>query len=334
MRTACCLDVFLRTMLLPQLVHFGAVSNSKLRRLIISGSVCVNGTLLRYPSYALHPGSTVSVMLDRDRFFFEKRPDDIAFELESRAVLYEDDFLIVVNKPPFFPTEGTVVAGRDNMHAAVVRYLQRMSGPSRNSPYCGIMHRLDRETSGVLLFTKQRSVNAAVHEMFEKHTTEKIYRAVCTSKNVPPFPDEFFDVENFIGRISPQSSAAKWGPLPEPRGGVYAHTIFRNLGPGMVPSYHADEKKGGNASLFLKQGSGRSTDGIPVYFMEVKLLTGRTHQIRVHSSSAGFSLLGDTLYGGLPYTRVMLHAAVLTFTHPVTGLRISVEAPLPELFYQ
>src|SRR5574344_1181329 len=175
------LDMFLRGKL-PEYIPGGkdACSNSKIRRLIVAGAVNVNGRQIRIPGFELRRGASIDASVDEDKFFFENQPDDIQFELTEKDVLYEDDVLIVVNKPAFFPTEATITGNRDNLHDAVVRYLWQKNPQLRNPPYAGIMHRLDRETSGVILFTKTRAVNKKVFEMFEQHTAHKVYRAVCS----------------------------------------------------------------------------------------------------------------------------------------------------------
>jgi len=317
------LDIFLRLTLAdamsasckkPSIIE---LSNSKIRRMIIAGAVSVDGLHIRRPAYELAGGQTVCVEFDTEKFFFEKQADDIAFEMTAADVLYEDDDLIAVNKPAFFPTEETIVGGekRDCLHAAVVRYLWTQEARLRNPPYVGIMHRLDRETSGVILFTKTRTVNAAVHEMFEKRSVQKIYRAVCAVSEKASHAqrsrvleeDSTFFVENHIGRISPKSARAKWGALNAAQGGLYARTDFTVLERTVI-------------------------GGIPAVKIEARPLTGRTHQIRVHLASIGLPILGDILYGAPEYKRTMLHAQRLTFQHPINGKTITVSAPLPDEF--
>ena len=316
------LDIFLRSELAQAVSTYVeksaavSLSNSKIRRMIVAGAVNVDGLQIRRPSYELLRGQTICIEFDKEKFFFEKQADDIAFEMTAADVLYEDEDLIAVNKPAFLPTEETIVGGekRDCLHAAVVRYLWAKSA-LRNPPYVGIMHRLDRETSGVILFTKTRSVNAAVHEMFEKRSVQKIYRAVCTISEKTGRTQESlrlekgstFFVENHIGRISPKSARAKWGALNAAQGGLYARTDFTVLERTVI-------------------------GGIPAAKIEARPLTGRTHQIRVHLASIGLPILGDTLYGAPEYKRTMLHAQSLTFQHPVSGKAITVSAPLPNEF--
>lgn len=381
------LDDFLRTELtvfLKKDATQNSVSKGKIRRLIFSGNVFVkNGQgrqeeCTRNPSLLLKRGQTVRVLFDREKFFYEKPSDDIDFELDDSRVIYEDEYIIVVNKPPHFPTESTFVQSRDNLHAAVVRYLHKKAGLDRNAPYAGIMHRLDRDTSGVILFSKQRSVNAALHAAFESpaaleenalfsesddalgsddalengdalpaaraansdgrtvdsrgRAAKKIYLAVCTktgaardfrhkSRPVPrqrpaPPPNSWSEsrpeswpnswpnswtMQNYIGRISPKSEAAKWGALDKAVGGKFAKSEFKIL-----------KEKGG------------------LYLIECVLFTGRTHQLRVHLSESGFPVLGDVLYGGESAGRIFLHSHSLELPHPVSLVPMKFEAPFSD----
>lgn len=301
------LDEFLR-LELPKILN-SPISNSKVRRLIVSGCVRVNNVQTRIPAFVLNVNSNVVVFVDDDKIFFEKQPDDIKFDLTEKEVLFEDDSIIVVNKPTFFPTEAGMVGSRDNLHAAVIRYLfekQKKEHPNmKNPPYVGVMHRLDRETSGVILFTKSRSVNAHCHDMFENHTAQKIYRAVVSVQKTSKVDLKIgsnFTVDFFMNRVSLKSQAAKWGKVSS-KDGVPSKTEFTIVG----------EKKG-------------------KFFVECKPLTGRTHQIRVHLSSLNLAIVGDELYGGENNGRIMLHAQSLLFPHPVTKEIVKIEAPLPEGF--
>lgn len=299
------LDSFLRTVL-PDCKSLAGqeLSNSKIRRLIIAGSVSVNGRVVVRPAFELRGKSEVGVELDTDRFFFEKQPDDIQFEVTDDAVLYEDDDLIFIDKPAFFPVEQTITGSRANLHDAVVDYLWKRNLSLRNPPYVGIMHRLDRTTSGVIVFTKNRAVNKAVSEVFQSHELTKKYIAVVeqsrhaelVSASASPFT-----VEMFMGRISSKSQTAKWGQVPEQKGGQYSKTTFR----------------------VLKQ---ITVENKPCLLLECTLFTGRTHQIRVHLSNQGLPILGDTLYGGIPAQRIYLHASQLSFS--INNKNYNVISPL------
>ena len=284
--------------------YFGteaSVSNSKIRRLIIAGAVFSDGVQRRIPAYAIKKGSRIAVKIDREKFFYEKQNDDISFELSKQSILYEDDFLIIVDKPDRFLTEPTVAGKRDNMHDAVIAWLWKKNPSRKNKPYAGIMHRLDRTTSGVLLFTKQRSVNARIHELFENGGVRKIYRALAAKPFAPP--EANFSVENRIGKLG---GSGMWGEVADGRG-RFARTDFTVLG-----ECTRDEKK--------------------LLRIEAKPLTGRTHQIRIHLASRGMPILGDERYGGERAERLFLHAYSLLFPHPVSGDMLTVCAKLPEGF--
>lgn len=289
------------------------ISNSKVRRLIVAGCVSVNGRVVTRPGFELRGKSMVDCEIDIEKFFYEKQPDDIDFILTEKDVLFEDDYIICVNKPAFLPVEQTIVGNRKNLHDCVVDYLWKKNPALRNPPYVGIMHRLDRETSGVILFTKQRVANKSIFDQFEKHAITKTYIAVAcgTPKK------NSFTVENFIGRISSKSQAAKWGSLPESRGGLYAKTSFVCL-----PLQRDNIKTASLSSM---------KNNCELCIVNCELYTGRTHQIRVHLSESGLPILGDTLYGGKPYSRIMLHSNKLIFNHPVTGKLITVIASFDDI---
>lgn len=281
------LDLFLRNEL-PKKINTEC-SNSKIRRLIIAGAVLVNGKTVLRPAFELRGSSKVFVQFDMEKFFYEKQPDDIQYEVDEADVLYEDENLIFLNKPAFFPVEQTITGNRDNLHDALVRYLWSKNKNLRNPPYAGIMHRLDRETSGVILFTKTRTVNKDITELFQTHNFDKIYVCLVPSALVKKYKtDDSFIVEKFMGRISGKSQAGKWGSLPEKKGGQYSKTEFT-------------------------VGSECTVDGVNCFQIICKLFTGRTHQIRVHLSEAGMPILGDTLYGGHAAKRMYLHASELRF---------------------
>ena len=293
------LNEFLRQKI-PELLE-GEISNSKIRRLIVSGAAYIKSKQCRIPSFKINSGSTIKVLIDKDKFFFEKQPEDADFELTENDVLFEDEYLIAINKPPFLPTEQTITGQRKNAHDCTVEYLWKKNPSLRNPPYVGIMHRLDRETSGILLFTKSRSVNKDISEMFKNRGIKKIYRAVCTGK-IPEQKE--FTVENFIARISPKSSACKMGIVPESKGGLFAKTDFKII----------SEKNG-----FIQ--------------IDCQLHTGRTHQIRVQLSSLNLPIAGDELYGGIKSDRIKLHARKMEFVYPVSKEKITIESEIPKDFF-
>ena len=282
-------------------------SNSKIRRLILAGAVQVNNRPVLRPAFELRGRSSITVRFEAERFFYEKQPDDLAFEMSDQAILYEDENLIFVNKPADFPVEQTITGNRANLHDVLVDYLWKRNPSLRNPPYVGIMHRLDRTTSGVIMFTKTRAVNKEVSEIFQSHNLTKQYLAVVEAPRgtdaCHPELDSGsqFTVEMFMGRINGKSQQGKWGELSEARGGQYSKTDFRVLKPVTV-------------------------EGRKCLLIECSLYTGRTHQIRVHLASRGLPILGDTLYGGAPAKRLYLHANHLSFT--LNDKNYDVSAPL------
>ena len=281
------LDEFLREKLPAKINQ--EISNSKIRRLIVAGAVSVNGRQTARPSFELRGKSEVAVELDLEKLFYEKQPDDIKFEVTPDSILYEDENLIFINKPAFFPVEQTITGNRDNLHDALVRYLWSKNPELRNPPYVGIMHRLDRETSGVILFTKNRAVNKQISEIFQSHSFIKKYFAVVADTGQLNDGSKLeagrqFTVEMNMGRISSKSQAGKWGPAKD---GQYSKTDFKVL-----------------RSITLENKA--------CLLIECTLYTGRTHQIRVHLSSKGIPILGDILYGGPEAERIYLHSCELT----------------------
>jgi RluA family pseudouridine synthase len=203
------------------------------------------------------------------------------------AVIFEDDWLLVVDKPsglPAHPAQG--VSGPD------------LQGLARaHAPGAALLHRLDREASGLVLLAKRREASAALQPQLERHEVERRYVAALAG-TLP-------EGERVIDRPVPeraQGRAALRGRPPP--GALPARSTFTTL-----------RRLGGAATL-----------------VEVQLATGRKHQIRVHAASMGHPILGDRRYGGPAAARLMLHAARLAFAHPDGGRRIELEAPWPADF--
>ncbi len=322
------LDDFLRENLPSALDEFldskenKFLSNSKIRRLIFSGNVFAENRAVKNPAFILKNSSRVKILLDGEKLFFEKQNGDIEFSLCENDIIFEDDFLLAVNKPCGIPSEKTFLESRASLFDAVQKYLCEKNPGAEN--YCSTAHRLDKGTSGVILFSKKKSVNAALHEMFgggdgTSRSVKKIYLAVCTkstagsasaflrgaknSENEFDFENEEFSVSNFLGRVSKKSQEAKFGEVAESCGGKFARTDFR----------------------ILEKSSGK-------ILVQARLFTGRTHQIRAHLSQCRMPVLGDTLYGGECAQRIFLHARSLEMPHPVTGEILELVSPVPKEF--
>jgi RluA family pseudouridine synthase len=284
------------------------VSKSKGRKLIIAGAIRLNGKPVRIASKALAPGFTIEAYIDIAKLFEDSPSRDRQFELTPDRILFEDQDLIVVDKPPGLPAQPTVDQTRDNLFSAVRRFLSQRDRIVK--PYLGVHHRLDRDTSGAVLFTKSERANAGTAEVFSTRLVRKIYQAltICRPKSGSASKlERQWTIRNFLGNISSKSKRARYGAVDS--NGASAETSFR---------------------LIAEYPHGLWIEAIP--------RTGRTHQIRVHLSECGLPILGDDLYGaagsmeGALAPRLMLHAAELIFPHPVTKRELSLKCPLPEDF--
>ena len=288
---------------LPQ-VLLKPVSKTTVRALLMTGAVYVNRHRVKDGTTPLFSGAVLEIFYDEDRLF-KNRPRKLIIEkLETARVVFEDEWLLVVNKPSGLPTQPTVDPLRPNLFEMAKTFLrERDQAPEA---YVGLHHRLDRDTSGLVLFTKKTEANKGVSELFSEHRIQKSYQ--CLSWRAPgssQIPSgETFMVEDYIGKIGTQSGITRFGSVTH--GGDRAITQFR-----LIEAFR------------------------DAYWFEALPKTGRTHQIRVHSSGKGFPIFGDSLYfpeGLSPIhspPRLMLHAAKLEFFHPITGEEIKIECPLP-----
>lgn len=201
-------------------------------------------------------------------------------------ILFEDPYLIFVNKPAGIVVQRGYDADEPVLLERVIEYLSERGGPGI------LMQRLDRGTSGVLFFSKDPTINRNLTRQFEQKTIIKTYLAIAE------------------GEVFPQRIDA---PL-------------LRVGPISFGVRPAGKRSITNVSLIEKSNSAS--------FLEIGLLTGRTHQIRVHLAAIGHPLAGDWLYGQRNESRPMLHARRLQMKHPRGGEPISVIAPIPDDFLQ
>jgi RluA family pseudouridine synthase len=285
------------------------VSKAKGRKLIMAGAVHLNGKPVRTASKALVPGATIEAYIDVAKLFEDSASRDLKFELTPDRILFEDEDLIVVDKPPGLPSQPTVDQTRDNLLSAVHRFLSKRDGTAK--AYVGVHHRLDRDTSGAVLFTKSQRANAATAELFSARLVVKTYQALTVSPQKPALRRKLarqqWTIKNYLGKISSKSKRTRYGAVDSH--GALAETSFR---------------------LIAEYPRGLWIEAVPK--------TGRTHQIRVHLSEYGLPILGDDLYGAADSPesrlapRLMLHAAQLIFPHPVSKREISVKCLPPEDF--
>jgi 23S rRNA pseudouridine1911/1915/1917 synthase len=273
-----------------------ALSRGAVRRLILAGAVRVAGRPCRRPAQALRPGLPIDAAVDTARLFAREVPR----RAPDIGVLYEDAALIAVDKPAGLPVHATADPRRPNLFDLVRRRLG--GGPE---PYLGLHHRLDRDTSGVVLFTKDPRANRALAERFATRRVVKVYHALTRRPSRAP-PAAW--TSRAALEASDQGRAARVRATA-PGEGLEARTDFRLL------------------SAFARG-----------QLVEARPRTGRKHQIRAHLALLGMPVLGDRLYGSPPPSagptpaRTMLHALRLELPHPLTDEPLRIESPYPEDF--
>lgn len=265
----------------------GEISRSRAAALIKEGCVSVNGKTETHPSARAGSGDTVILEMS------DARPTETEAQDIPLEILFQDEYLAVVVKPC-----GMVVhpaAGNEDgtLVNALLFHLDHLSGIG-GELRPGIVHRLDKDTSGLMLVAKEDRTHAALSQQLSDRQMEKHYRALVMGHMKEPAGE----IEKPIGRC--KTDRKKMAVDPD---GRWAKTEWKVL------AEYPDRT-----------------------LLDVHIITGRTHQIRVHMSSVGHPVLGDPLYGfrNMPKAeRLMLHAYSLEFTHPMTGERMRFTAPCP-----
>jgi 23S rRNA (cytosine1962-C5)-methyltransferase len=212
-------------------------------------------------------------------------------------ILHEDADLCAVDKPPFVSTHAPDPGRSDDARSRVAAWLDARAGAPRGvHTYLGIHQRLDRDTSGVLVFTRRKEANPGVAAEFEGRRVKKTYVAVVTGRIGP-------DRGLLEHKLVPSREGAMRALPPKAREGVLAVTRFRVL-----------DRRGDRA------------------LVELAPETGRTHQLRAQLAAIGAPIVGDPLYDGAPAPRLLLHAAELTLKHPSSGKPITFRSPVPASF--
>jgi 23S rRNA pseudouridine955/2504/2580 synthase len=287
------LDAVTQQRLQAELVR--PLSRATVRRLIVAGVIRGDGRPLVRPSAVIEAGVRLTATVDLDRL---PPADDGSAPERALGVLYEDEFLLAVAKPPGLPAHATADPTRADLYSLVKR---RLLPPGA---YLGVHHRLDRDTSGVVLFTRRAEVNAQVAAQFEGRQVVKVYHALTV--DAPGRSQPAWRVENRLGPVGAGRSA-RTGEVD--REGQPAVTEFRVL-----------ERLAG------------------ALLVEARPKTGRKHQVRAHLESGGRPILGDSRYGGVSHladveiARPMLHARRLELRHPVGHGALVIECPYPADF--
>lgn len=284
-------------------------SRNRIQKAAEAGFVHVNDRPVK-SNYKVRPGDVVTLMLDRPHYDTTIEPEDIPLD-----IVYEDDYLMVVNKPA-----GLVVhPGCGNYHGTLVNavawHLRNMPSYDPNDPMVGLVHRIDKDTSGLLVVAKTPEAKANLGAQFYNKTTHRSYNALVWGN----FNEEEGTIVGNIGRdLRDRLRMAVFDPES-------------GIGKTAVTHYRVMERFG------------------YVTLVECILETGRTHQIRAHMRHIGHPLFGDDRYGGTEILRgdrtgsyrqfvlnclsfcqrQALHARTLGFVHPITGEQMDFTSDLP-----
>lgn len=215
------------------------------------------------------------------------------YQPKGVKILHEDRDIIVVEKPGGLLTMGTERDKTRTAHTILNEYVRKGDPRSRNRVY--IVHRLDRETSGILLFARSEAAKLFLQEQWQE--SEKHYLTIVYGSVLPK--------TGTITSYLTENRAFTVYSTPDPTAGKLSHTEYTVL---------------------------KETKGFTL--LDIHLLTGRKHQIRVHLSEKGHPVVGDKKYGKAndPYGTLALHARSLSFTHPTSGKRMTFETGIPDFF--
>ena len=291
--------------------HMPGTSRNRIQQAAEAGNILVNEQPVA-SNYKVKPLDLVQVMLDHEPIDFTILPENIPLE-----VVYEDEDVLVINKPA-----GLVVhPGHGNyehtlLNALAYYFQQTQAHLDINNPEIGLVHRIDKDTSGLLLIAKTPEAKTNLGKQFFDHTTERTYNALV------------------------------WGTFTEESGTITGALARDTRDRTIYRIYDLEENP--NAKEAITHW--RVMERFPyVTLVECRLETGRTHQIRVHMKSIGHPLFADEKYGGMEILkglrtqkysqyihncfalcpRQVLHAKTLGFTHPRTGERMFFNSPLP-----
>ena len=280
------------------------ITRSQIKRLIEEGKVLVNKLAAKKAGHLLYDGEEVSITE-----LLVNTAELLPYE-QSLTVTYEDNDLLVIDKPAGLTMHpGAGNKDKTLLNALTARYQESDFFKSGERP--GIVHRLDKNTTGLVVVAKNKHIQQALSQQFSEHSVGRVYKALCF--------------------CTPKAAR-----------------VIRIKDEGIVTTRIGRDPHKPTAMTVLEEGGKEAVTGWKVLermhyaaLLELRLKTGRTHQIRVHMKYLGSPVLGDTLYGdfsALPetlkrkqveFSRQALHAGYLEFTHPRTSERLSFKSPLP-----
>jgi len=292
------------------IAKMGGMARSSVKQLLGQRRVKVGNAVQTRHDFALKAGDVVTVSSGRG---------NSQLTHPKLKIVYEDDDLIVVNKQPGLLTVAATPGSSETTAYSILRaYVKRQN--ARAGIY--VVHRLDRETSGLLVFARSEELQHYMRQYWRELVTERTYIALAEGV-----------LEPREGKITTWLTEDKRNAVvyssPVDDGGDIAITNYKVLKTSV-------ERQKTKDSFYFEQ-SGLSTLSEAVYsLVELHLETGRTNQIRVHLASKGCPVVGDRKYGhgneSSPIDRLCLHAKVLAFIHPVTEKTVRFESPVPKEF--
>jgi len=279
---------------LPAIVG-GEISRAAIRRLIMAGAVRLEGVPVRRPGLTLTVGAVIRAVVNTDRLTLQASHATIG----RAQILFEDEDLLAIAKPAGIPTHAAADRRRQDMVTLAREYLARRH--QHRSPYVAVHQRLDRDTSGVLVFAVAERANPALARAFAGREVLKVYHAIISAPRTRIPANWVVDAP-----LAPAGSGRSSRMIADPHGQL-ARTEFRVL-----------------------------ERGRDVWLIEARPQTGRRHQIRAHLAHRGLAIVGDTRYGATVEpggrTRILLHCSRLELAHPVTRRPLVIECPWPADF--
>lgn len=252
-------------------------SKTTLRSWLKDGRAQVNGEVIKIGATVVYPGQVITI------------GPKMRFVEGDVNLLYEDQWIAVIDKPEGLLSVSTAFEKGDTAHGILKRHYKPATAY--------VVHRLDQDTSGVLVFARTEEARDRFKEMFEKHELERAYTAIIEG--------------------SLDQTAGTWESYLYEDEAYYVHTT--------------DDPEKGRLAITHYAQLGRNRK---YAWLQLRLETGRKNQIRVHCQQAGHPIIGDKKYGAKsnPIKRLALHAHLLGFKHPITGKQMRFESPLPEGF--
>lgn len=274
------------------------ISRSALQRLIELGRIRINDQPAK-PSQKIKPGDKIAMDVPTPE------PLELNGETVPLDVLYEDDHVLVLNKPAGLVVHPAAGHWSGTLVNALLYHFGTAGGTASSSfgrkVRPGLVHRLDKDTSGVMVIAKTAEAHRALGAQFERHTITRVYEALVSGVPLNPHGQ----IALAIGRDTKERKTVSTRTA-RPKSSITAYEVAHRYG-----------TRAAHVLLYPQ--------------------TGRTHQLRVHLNSLGHPIIGDPIYGGLKpraglgiaVPRVMLHARTLGFCHPSTGAKQEYRAPIP-----